>query len=86
VLTGGSAMLPGMVELGEDVFLKQVRVGTPGYRGHLSDVISNPRFSTAMGLLEEARIQWIRGRKDVQSSGSFKDTLSRMKAWFVGNF
>lgn len=86
VITGGSAMLPGMVELGEDVFLKQVRVGMPGYRGNLSDVISNPRFSTAMGLLEEARTQWIRGRKDVHSSGSFKDTLARMKQWFVGNF
>jgi cell division protein FtsA len=86
VLTGGSAMLPGMVELGEDVFLKQVRVGMPAYRGNLSDVIGNPRFSTAMGLLEEARNQWIRGRKDDQTTGSFKDTLARMKAWFVGNF
>jgi cell division protein FtsA len=86
VITGGSAMLPGMVELGEDVFLKQVRIGLPAYRGNLSDVVSNPRFSTAMGLLEEARLQWIRGRKEVVSSGSFKDTLARMKQWFVGNF
>jgi cell division protein FtsA len=86
VITGGSALLPGMVELGEDVFLKQVRVGTPAYRGNLADVISSPRFSTGMGLLEEARNQWIRGRKDVQNSGSFKDTFARMKQWFVGNF
>jgi cell division protein FtsA len=86
VITGGSALLPGMVELGEDVFLKQVRVGTPAYRGNLADVISSPRFSTGMGLLEEARNQWIRGRKDVQDSGSFKDTFARMKQWFVGNF
>ncbi len=86
VITGGSALLPGMVELGEDVFLKQVRVGTPAYRGNLADVISSPRFSTGMGLLEEARNQWIRGRKEVQSSGSFKDTFARMKQWFVGNF
>jgi cell division protein FtsA len=71
VITGGSAMLPGMVELGEDVFLKQVRIGVPAYRGNLSDVVSNPRFSTAMGLLEEARLQWIRGRKEVVSSGSW---------------
>jgi cell division protein FtsA len=86
VITGGSALLPGMVELGEDVFLKQVRVGTPSYRGNLADVISSPRFSTGMGLLEEARNQWIRGRKEDQSSGSFKDTFARMKQWFVGNF
>ena len=29
VLTGGSAQLPGMVELAEDVFLKPVRVAVP---------------------------------------------------------
>lgn len=86
VITGGSALLPGMVELGEDVFLKQVRIGTPVYRGNLADVIGSPRFSTGMGLLEQARSQWIRGRRDVQDSGSFKDTLARMKQWFMGNF
>jgi cell division protein FtsA len=29
VLTGGSAVMPGMVELGEDIFLKPVRKGLP---------------------------------------------------------
>jgi cell division protein FtsA len=29
VLTGGSAVMPGMVELGEDIFLKPVRRGFP---------------------------------------------------------
>jgi cell division protein FtsA len=27
--------MPGMVELGEDIFLKPVRVGVPEYRGNL---------------------------------------------------
>jgi cell division protein FtsA len=31
VLTGGSAVMPGMVELGEDIFLKPVRRGVPKY-------------------------------------------------------
>ncbi len=31
VLTGGSAVMPGMVELGEDIFLKPVRRGVPQY-------------------------------------------------------
>ena len=86
VLTGGSAQLPGMVELGEDVFLKQVRVARPSYRGNLADVVGNPRYATAMGLLEEARQQWLRGGQVDRQTGSFRDTLSRMKAWFVGNF
>ena len=35
VLTGGSAVMQGMVELGEDIFLMPVREGTPTYRGGL---------------------------------------------------
>lgn len=35
VLTGGAAMMPGMVELGEDIFLKPVRIGAPEYAGGL---------------------------------------------------
>jgi cell division protein FtsA len=32
VLTGGSAVMPGMIELGEDIFLKPVRRGFPIFR------------------------------------------------------
>ncbi|HSG20307.1 MAG TPA: cell division protein FtsA, partial [Burkholderiaceae bacterium] len=83
VLTGGSAQLPGMVELGEDVFLKQVRVAKPSYRGSLADVVGSPRYATAMGLLEQARVQWLRGTQVDRQTGSFRDTLARMKSWFV---
>jgi hypothetical protein len=40
VITGGSAVMPGMVELGEDIFLKPVRRGVPRYRGALADMIA----------------------------------------------
>jgi cell division protein FtsA len=83
VLTGGTSMLPGMVELAEDVFLKPVRVAVPDYDGSLADVMRNPRFSTVMGLLGEARMQRLRGRKVTQQGGSFKAILARMKEWFM---
>ncbi|MGE0313069.1 MAG: cell division protein FtsA [Lautropia sp.] len=86
VITGGSSLLPGMAELAEDIFLKPVRVGAPAYDGALSDVVRTPRFATAMGLVEEARQIRAKGRKVAEQSGSFKDTLRRMKEWFVGNF
>jgi cell division protein FtsA len=41
VITGGSAVMPGMVELGEDIFLKPVRRGVPQYRGALSDMVAS---------------------------------------------
>jgi cell division protein FtsA len=86
VLTGGTSLMPGMVELAEDIFLKPVRVGVPTYSGSLADMVRSPRFSTVVGLLEEAKNQGVRGRKVAQQSGSFVDTMRRMKEWFMGNF
>jgi cell division protein FtsA len=78
--------MPGMVELGEDIFLKPVRRGLPHYGGALSDMVSQPRASTVMGLLEEARLGRMRGFKVAQKSGSVTTAFGRIKDWFVGNF
>ena len=86
VLTGGTSLMPGMAELGEDIFLKPVRIGLPEYSGGLSDVVKSPRFATATGLLHEARVQQLRGRRVAQQTGNFKETLTRMKEWFLGSF
>ncbi|MES3003274.1 MAG: cell division protein FtsA [Pseudomonadota bacterium] len=86
VITGGSALMPGMVELGEDVFLKQVRRGLPRYSGALADMVTQPRAATVMGLLEEARIARIRGFKVAQKNGSMKTAFGRFKDFIVGNF
>ncbi len=83
VLTGGTALMPGIVELAEDVFLKPVRVAAPIYEGSLADVMRNPRFSTAMGLLTEARVQRARGQRVAQQTGNVRSLLARMKEWFM---
>ncbi|GAA5089130.1 cell division protein FtsA [Paenalcaligenes hermetiae] len=83
VITGGTALLPGIVELAEDVFLKQVRVAMPIYHGSLADMMRNPRFSTAMGLLTQARLDYGRGRKGIQTQGRFKYLLAKAKEWFM---
>ena len=86
VLTGGSVAMPGMVELGEDIFLKPVRRGIPKYTGTLSDMVALPRAATVMGLLEEARLARQRGFKVAQKSGSVKTAFGRFKDFIVGNF
>ena len=86
VITGGSAVMPGMVELGEDIFLKPVRRGLPRYNSALSDMVAQVRAATVMGLLEEARLARIRGYKVAQKAGSMHTAFGRMKDWFVGNF
>ena len=86
VLTGGSAVMPGMVELGEDIFLKPVRRGVPKYSRALSDMVAQPRAATVMGLMEEARLARQRGFKVAQKSGSMKSAFGRFKDFIVGNF
>ena len=86
VLTGGSAVMPGMVELGEDIFLKPVRRGMPKYSSALADMVAQPRSATVMGLLEEARQARLRGFKVAQKSGSVKTAFGRFKDFIVGNF
>ena len=59
-----------MVELTEEVFNLPARIGVPHDSGHLSERIRNPRYSTAMGLLEAAkeRVQ----QKNGGSTGSVR--------------
>jgi len=86
VLTGGSSMMQGMVELGEEVFHMPVRVGQPSYDGGLSEVVRHPRYSTAMGLLLDG-VQQYRQREIARTqTGALTQLIERMKAWFKGNF
>ena len=85
VLTGGAAQMPGMTELGEEIFHTTVKLSMPHYDGNLRDYVRNPRYSTAMGLLQEGVAQRHRGMK-VQSPKSFKQVLARMRTWFSRNF
>jgi cell division protein FtsA len=85
VLTGGASVMPGMIELGEEIFHMPVRLGVPKYSGSLADVVQNPRFSTAYGLLLEAAAQRKRGIK-VRETRNAKQVLGRMKSWFEKNF
>src|SRR6187455_2262951 len=62
VLTGGSSVMQGMVELGEEIFHMPVRIGVPRYAGGLADVLRTPRYATAMGLLYEGVAQMEQGK------------------------
>jgi cell division protein FtsA len=85
VLTGGSSVMQGMVELGEEIFHMPVRLGVPRYAGGLADVVKNPRYATAIGLLLEGQSQTQRGIQALQGA-SFRQVMSRMREWFQRNF
>ncbi|MFP7477728.1 cell division protein FtsA [Terribacillus saccharophilus] len=56
VLTGGTSMMPGMLELAQDCFQANVRLAIPDYLG-----VREPQFTSAVGILQfayrNARIQ-----------------------------
>jgi len=85
VLTGGSSVMQGMVELGEEIFHMPVRLGLPKYQGGLAEVVRSPRFATSVGLLLEGVSQVQHGQLSRQS-GSVKAVLGRMREWFQRNF
>ncbi|MBP9712813.1 MAG: cell division protein FtsA [Sterolibacterium sp.] len=85
VLTGGASAMPGMVQLGEEIFHNTVKQGVPVYEGNLKELVRNPRYSTAMGLLMEGLAQKKRGLK-VQGPKNLGQILARMRAWFERTF
>ena len=86
VITGGSALMPGMVELGEEVFHMPVRVGVPHNVLGFAEVVRNPRFATGVGLLMFGRQQAQRHQLQRMHSASLGQLMTRMKSWFQGNF
>ena len=87
VLTGGSSKIEGAVDLAEEIFHMPVRLGSPQGISGLIDVVKNPIYSTAVGLLLYGQ----RMEKDGTSAralagGGEVNWVERFKNWFKGNF
>src|SRR6188768_2280299 len=81
VITGGSSSMQGMVELGEEIFHMPVRIGQPQYHGALSEVVRNPRYATAMGLLLLGMQQQRQHQLAQAGIGTLQGLIERMKSW-----
>ncbi|MCC6868274.1 MAG: cell division protein FtsA [Burkholderiales bacterium] len=86
VITGGSALLQGMTELGEELFHLPVRIGVPVYAGHLAEIVRSPRYATSMGLLLAGRDQYVRGVAARAQTAGIGGAAERMRQWFKANF
>ncbi|OGQ45547.1 MAG: cell division protein FtsA [Deltaproteobacteria bacterium RIFCSPLOWO2_02_44_9] len=82
VLTGGTAIMEGTVELGEQIFNLPVRRGLPAGIGGLVDIVKNPMYSTGVGLvlygMKHGTLPPFNGRGDKQV---FNRLLEKMKGW-----
>ena len=81
VLTGGVSLLPGIRELAEKVFDMPVRVGVPYNFGGLGEMVKNPVYSTATGLLHYGKAHG-GGVPMRTSGGKFQGIFQSFKRWF----
>lgn len=83
VLTGGTALIQGCQELGEQVFNLPTRIGYPRNVGGLKDMVNSPKFATARACSASARRRKAWSRNSVsEATGMYSIRLSRMKKWF----
>lgn len=88
VVTGGTALLEGLPELGERIFGLPVRIGCPIGIGGLVDLVNNPMYSTGVGLvLYGSKDRNGNGKEFMGEDGNIFDRIaSRLKRWFEDAF
>jgi cell division protein FtsA len=82
VLTGGSAILPGMPELAEQIFDLPVRRGQPTDIGGLTDVVNSPIYATGVGLVKYGSRNMQTRNFVIGQENLFDRVARRMKEWF----
>ena len=84
VVTGGSALLPGVPEIVEQVFNMPARIGYPDNIGGLKEIVNSPMYATAVGLvLYGAKERKRKKEFRIRDTNIFNRIVSRMKRWFV---
>jgi cell division protein FtsA len=83
VLTGGTALLQGIVELAEQVFRMPVRRGGPTGITGLVDLVQEPMYATGVGLVQFGMKHHPYGRFTKFNDGHlFTKVYHRMRDWF----
>ncbi len=82
VITGGTATLPGMVDVAERMIGCPARIGRPTGVGGLIDVVNSPMYATGVGLILHA----VRNRDKTEMRQANRGQMwthirSRMQAW-----
>lgn len=86
VLTGGAAKVEGVIELAERVFTMPVRLGVPYSVIGMEEVVTNPAYSTGIGLLLYGQQQLYDQQVEPIGSRGINVLWQRVKHWFKGQF
>jgi cell division protein FtsA len=82
VLTGGSSLLDGGVEIAESIFNLPARLGKPRGISGLVDVVNNPMYATGVGLVLYGARNQPSKKFRIRDTNIFNRIMTRMKKWF----
>ena len=86
MLTGGTAKMEGVVEFAEEVFQMPARIAQPFDVCGLKEYVSDPTYSTVVGLLHYGMQAHQQQNKEQNKSESVSSIGSKILAWFKGEF
>jgi cell division protein FtsA len=83
VITGGSAELPGISEIAEQIFNAPTRIGYPQGISGLVEVVNKPMYATGVGLVLYGAKRLKEGKKfRIRDTNIFGRVMDRMRRWF----
>ena len=82
IITGGTVNMDGALELAEDTLSMPVRKGVPNSVGGLRDLISNPIYSTGVGLVIQGTQHEGSSKLRIGDTNVLKNVFDSMKHWF----
>ncbi len=85
VLTGGTAKMEGAVDLAEEIFHMPVSLGKPKNVTGLLDIVQNPIYSTAVGLLKHAALKEMDNLVLPANAGMGK-MVGKVRNWIMGSY
>lgn len=86
VISGGTAELPGLVEMAEQVLEVPAKKGHPLGVGGLRDVVHAPRYATGVGLLKFGARGLMKGRFQARENSVVNRVRGSMSSWIKDLF
>lgn len=86
VLTGGTALIQGINEMAEQIFNMPVRVGSPIGVGGLTEIVNNPMYATAVGLVLYGSRYHASSASRKSEGGLVGKTMKRARKWYKDLF
>ncbi|MEW5925255.1 MAG: cell division protein FtsA [Candidatus Zixiibacteriota bacterium] len=83
ILTGGGALLPGSIELAEQILDMPVKIGVPSGIEELPDTMKRPDYATVLGLVN---FGYKHGPGMEVKKGGLRGLFRRFEKWISNNF